>query len=182
MPLDETIDEGQAGHITDHETIHAQLNALGSGTTGVLKDFALVDRSSGDLTLNNTSWTDTGLADLTLSAASGDYIEVGLSALVTGDTNGFLDVASIVSAAPVNYWSGGAGGASSQGILAWRHESGINLPLGGSVMRVLAAGDVSGGNVVLRLRYRTNTAVNLTLQANTNIRLQFWAKNIGPAL
>src|SRR5688500_18859613 len=32
MPLDETIVAGQAGHITDHQTIAVAVNALGSGT------------------------------------------------------------------------------------------------------------------------------------------------------
>jgi hypothetical protein len=177
MPLDETIDVGQAGHITDHETIHAQLNALGSGTT-VRVVFA--SRTSGSLTLNSTTWAnvDTGL-DLVLPAVAGDEIEVGLSGLLGGSTNGFLDVASIVGGSPVNYWSGSAGGASAQGVLAWRHESDLTVPLGGSAIRAAVSGDLSGGNITLRLRYRTATATNLTLHATTDLVLHFWAKNYG---
>jgi hypothetical protein len=152
----------------------------GGGQSGTSVRVATAQRTAGNYTLNSTTWAnvDTGL-DLTLAAVAGDKIEVGLAGLLGGSTNGFLDMASIVAGSPVNYWSGSAGGASAQGVLAWRHESDLNVPLGGSVIRAAVSGDLSGGNIVLRLRYRTAAATNLTLYGDTNLVLNVWAKNLG---
>lgn len=157
-----------------------EVAAGGSGTTVAI---ATASRASTDIVLNSTAWADVDTAlDLVLAAVAGDLIEVGAS-WITGfeATQAYYDVASIVSAAPVNYWSGGGGTASSQGIQAWRADSGGSFyyPAGGSVIRAAAAGDISAGNITLRLRYRTQTATNKTLLANADNRLHWWAKNYG---
>ena len=149
-----------------------------------LIDFATAKRTSGNITANSTSWAnvDTGL-DLVLTAASGDYIECGFSAFMANQAvNLGIDVASIVSASPVNYISGG-GGASDYGVQAWlAGDTGHATAVGGSILYLLVSGDISGGTVTLRLRYRTGTASNRTINATTAQPLHWWAKNIGPAL
>jgi D-alanyl-D-alanine dipeptidase len=71
---------------------------------------ASASRTSGNLTLNNTSWTnvDTGL-DLTVAAEAGDVVTLDLSAMVGGEAvNLYMTAATIVSAAVVNRITDGA--------------------------------------------------------------------------
>jgi hypothetical protein len=153
---------------------------LGSGSVAGL-DTARAVRTSSDITLNSTSWAnvDTGI-DIVVPAQAGDVLLVALSALFgTENVVGFLDVATIVSGSPVNYISGGAGGASHQGVTSWRgHDSTVYKGAGGTIQYVVQSGDISGGNVTLRLRYRTASAANKTLYASSNIPLHWSVVNL----
>jgi hypothetical protein len=168
----------------DHADIdHTGLPGVGS--SGGLVDFGRAVRTAGNLTLNSTSWAnvDTGL-DIALTASVGDFIECGLSAFLAGESvNTGFDVATIVSASPVNYL-GASGGGSDYGAQAWlAPDSGHPTAVGGSIIGpALVSGDISGGTVTLRLRYRTGAASNRTLSATSTQPLHWWAKNIGPAL
>lgn len=161
----------------------AQMNGLGTDLNELRGDWAQARRTSGDFTLNNTSWAnlDTGL-DLTLAADAGDVIQVGISALVANEATAlYLDVVTIVSSTVTNsFATGGAVNASGQGIMAWRGSASVEQAVGGPFWYKAVSGDISGGNVTLRLRFRTNTAVNKTLYAQTNLPLVFTAQNHGP--
>lgn len=145
-------------------------------------------RTSGNLTLNSTSWAnvDTGL-DLVLNEVQvGDEIVYGIS--VTAGNEGvevYLDVATIVAAAPVNHLgSRGAAPTTSSDyrIGAWRLPSGSYQGIGGTAPPyTVVAGDLSGGTLTLRLRYLSSTAANKTLLASTVSMLDVWAMNLGPA-
>lgn len=147
------------------------------------RDFKFFTRGAGNLTLNSTAWvvlpTIGTTFDITLVAQTGDVVECGVNG-VWGAENvqGNLDAVSIVSAAVVSYWGGD--GTSASGTGAWSGYNSINAPIGGSVMRTLISGDVTAGSVTVRLLYRTSTAANKTLFANTGNSFQFWAKNLGP--
>lgn len=148
------------------------------------RDFKHFTRNSGDLTLNSTAWADLPTIgttwDAVLAAQVGDIIECGVSGFWNSqNVVGHLDVATIVSAAPVNYFAT-AGGASGYGVPSWAGVANNQSNAGGSFMRALVAGDISAGMVTLRLRYRTSSAVNKTLYAQTDLPLHFWAKNLGP--
>lgn len=149
---------------------------------GPVKDVQFAKRTVGNLTLNGTAWAnlDTGL-DLVLDAASGDIVIVGMSGRFQSENvAAFLDVASLVSASPVNYWAeDGAENSSSQGVQAWKGPNGVEVPFGGSIMRTLVSGDIAGGTLTLRFRARTFTASNKVLSASTNIPLDVWAINYG---
>ena len=157
----------------------------GSGTaTGQgLVDFAFAKRTSGSFTLNSTSWAnlDTGL-DLTLTAASGEIIEVcisarwGSQALIAG-----LDVVTLVGGSPVNSISG-ANGAAGYGVQSWSATSGSEQAVGGAILYTLVSGDISSSTVTLRLRYRTASASNKGLYAESDLPFHWYAKNLGPAL
>jgi hypothetical protein len=141
---------------------------------------------SGDITLNSGSWADLDTStDLALAAQVDDLIEVGGSWLVAASstTAVFFDAVSLVSGSPVNSWGvDGAVGSSVEGIQAWRCDSnsvGLNQRVGGSMMKAVVSGDLSGGTVTLRLRYKQPTAGAQTLYNNANRRLHFWAKNLG---
>lgn len=157
----------------------------GGGATGQgLRDFEMAKRTSGNVTCNSTTWAnfDTGL-DLVLSASTGDTIEVGISGWWSNESVYCgLDVATIVSAAPVNYVSGGAGGATTFGVMAWIGTDGVQPPVGGSVLYELVSGDISGGTVTLRIRYRTSAGSNKVMRANIDNPFHWFAKNLGPAL
>lgn len=145
--------------------------------------FDFAERSSGNLTLNSTAWTnlDTGL-DLVLDAVAGDVIEVGGTWRFQGEAvEARLDVASLVAAAPVNYWSNGTATPATNGIIGFGGPASIASTSGGSMMRACVAGDLSLGTLTLRLRYKTDAATNKTLLAATTERFYWWAKNLGPA-
>lgn len=156
----------------------------GAGGTGQgLVDYEFAKRVSGDITLNSTSWAnvDTGL-DLVLDAATGDTILAGASMVIGSEaTTLCLDVATIVSAAPVNYF-GTAGGAGDFGITSWLGTTGQVESAGAPTMYTLQSGDISTGTVTLRLRYRTTSATNKTLRASSTLPFLWWAENIGPAM
>ena len=139
-------------------------------------------RKTANYVLNQTStttWFDLdATTDLVLDAVPGDYILVGVNGTWNNEAPAaYLDVASIVSSAPVNYW-GGAGGTTDTGIGSWQGISSTLSPIGGPITRAVVAGDLSGGQVTLRLRYRLGTAsTNKTLLAATGGVLQFWAEN-----
>ncbi len=80
------------------------VSQVGAGASGAHIAAATARRTSGSLTLNSTSEAnlDTGL-DITLAAATGDIVTVNANGLHGNEAvivN--IDVATIVSAAPVN--------------------------------------------------------------------------------
>jgi hypothetical protein len=148
-----------------------------SGGSDQVISAARASKTSGNTTLTSTSEAsvDTGI-DLTLEAANGDICEVWINGLC-GNENviGNFDVATIVAGSPVNYF--GAGLASSaQGLLGWSKQNagGTYQTLSGSAHKALVSGDISGGNVTLRLRYKVGG--NLTLFSSSNTAFYWGAK------
>lgn len=141
-------------------------------------------RTSGNVSLaGTTAWkdVDTGM-DITLPAAAGDVIEVAPSGAWGAEaTVGYLDVATIVSAAPVHYFL--ATGGASDVPAPWLGGSGGVDKITGSAFYTLVAGDITGsGTVVLRLRARQSSATVKTIQAVTTLPFIFTARNLGPAV
>ena len=138
-------------------------------------------RTSGNLTLNSTSWAnlDTGL-DLVLPAYAGDVVEVGLTARWNNESVFVgLDAVSLVSGSPVVTWSQNAAeGALALGVGGWEGWNGYGS-VGGSVLKLIAATDLTSGVLTIRFRYRTNTAANKLLYASTD-PLNVFAINHGP--
>jgi len=149
--------------------------------------YARFKRSAGDLTLNsNGVWANlptigtTG--DLTINATSGDVVEVALAALWSNEAvEGFLDFVTIVGGVVTNSFGvDGAESGSHSGIVTFRGIASRFDPVGGVFFRTLAAGDISGGTVTVRVRYRTGSAANKTLFASTNNAFEYWIRNHGP--
>lgn len=154
--------------------------------TSVLKAYGRQVRTAGNLSINSGgSWANLpSLSTIVMTAATGDLIEVGMNGLWdTQNVEVGLDVVTWVGGAPVNYLSGGGGGASDQGVAGWRsaYVTSNIQPFGGSVIYVLQAGDISAGQVTLQVRYRSFTSTLKTLYATTALPLHFWAKNFGAA-
>lgn len=155
----------------------------GSSGGGVNPTSSVQRYTGGNITLNSSSWASvSGPSDLVIAAAAGDILMVGISALWgTENVEGYLDFASIVSGNPVNYVSGGAGGASNRGVVGWQSPgttTNINLGSQGSIPYVVQSGDLSGGNITLRFRYRTSSASNKTLFATADIPLHLFVVNL----
>jgi hypothetical protein len=175
---------GTAGQVL---TVNAGATAPEWGTAGGgsgqgLVDFAFAKRTSGDIAAASSTWVDLGVTAIVLDAATGDVIEVGVSGVWNSEAvTGMLDVATIVSAAPVNYF-GTAGGAGDFGVTGWLGTTGQVESIGGSVMYTLQAGDIDAATVTLDLRYRGSTAGTKTLRSQAALPFQWWAKNLGPAI
>ena len=162
--------------------------------TGLVADLAAkqktievsqIFRTAGNVMLNNASWTDVPtIGDLTVPAGvvAGDLLEIGLgSKWVSGTTFTQLDVATIVSAAVVNYASTRTSTPGDIGYAAWRGtNTAPAIGFFGALLYVVQAGDISGGTVTLRLRYKQNSATNTVLGASTTDGpLNFYVKNLG---
>lgn len=161
----------------------AQMNGIGDDLNELRGDYAISRYSAGDLTLNSTTWANVGgPADLVLAADAGDVVQVVVSSLINNEAIELaLDVQTIVSSAAVNsFGTGTTVSNSSRGIAGWQRPASISMHLSGSFFYKLVAGDISGGNVTLRLRYRTLTAGNRTMFAATDYPITFIARNHGP--
>lgn len=157
--------------------------ALGGGAASALVDIAKAIRSTGDITLNTTGWqnVDTAL-DLTLVGAQvGDEIEYLPSFLVQAPNNALaFDACTLVGGTPVNYF-GTAGGAPDNGLLAWYAVGNVAVSVGGSGLYTVQAGDISGGNVTVRLRVRPANTTSRAISASAATPLRVAAKLLRPA-
>lgn len=168
-------------------TIVGPFGTAGGGGTGQgLVDFASTRYTAGDITCDaNSVWEALGISDLTMTATSGDWIEVGFSAHCPNTTAATLnfDCVTIVSASPVNSIASGATPSdSNNGVSSWRIVSGSAQSVGGSILYQLQAGDISGGTVTLQMRDRPASSTDRVLSATTAQPIHFWAKNLGGSL
>lgn len=127
----------------------------------------------GNITLNSaaayaevaaaTGGPGTGGLDLTVGAASGDILSVSACLNVPNTTAVvlFFDIATIVSAAAVNWIGQSAGSSSNDGLCQLGNS--LEATLTPTAQYVVQSGDISGGNVVLRLFYLTSAGTNRTL-------------------
>lgn len=193
------------GHMLDANTL-VRSEVVGSSNAGALVNFATGTkdvrcsliaeyvsaapvrkrRTAGNITLNSSSWANvdptvgtTNELDIVLAARAGDMVEVGLSGFLQSESVVmYFDAASIVSAAPANYW-GGAGGASDEGVGAWFAIHAAWKAQSGGAVREIVSGDLSAGTVTIRLRFRGSSASDRILRATAANPLDFWAKNHG---
>lgn len=111
----------------------------------------------------------TGLADLVLDASAGDLISVEPSLFIAttnaSTTDAFFDVATIVAASPVNWFSGGTGLATNGGVFAWAGVDITTRAISGAAFYEVQAGDIAAGQVTLRLMFRTAGADELVVTA-----------------
>lgn len=128
-----------------------------------------------------TNGPGTGGFDLTLGCQVGDVIEAQLNGLTgTEATNIYTDIATLVAAAPVNYFGSG-GTAAGGGVSAWRGEAGAIDSFNGAAWYTIQAGDISSGLVTFRPMARFNTAATAkTIYGNPDWPFFFSVKNLGP--
>lgn len=173
LPTTRTPASSPIDHAADHNALAGRYN---------LQHQIKKRNSGGNITLNSATFAavDTSL-DIVLPASAGDSIEVGLGGIFDVQTvSAVLDVASLVSAAAVSWWA--TDGTSSAYSLWYRPASlpaSTSLAFSGSLIRTLVSGDISGGNVTLRIFGRRDTS-NCNILIAAGIPLHFWAKNLGP--
>ena len=152
------------------------------GSGGSFVDYDHVRLTTGNKTITSTTWIDLDTSlDLVVTAATGDLIEASLNGLWADTAQfGFLDLATWVSGAGVNWFgSGELTTSTGNGINNWSHTNdAVFNGMGGPVHLVVQAGDISGGTVTLRLR--TRVAASLILRCNTSDPLMITAKVFRP--
>lgn len=116
--------------------------------------------------------------DVAIAAAAGDLVMFGISLRAESGPQTYLDVATMVSGAPLN-WIGSTGAAGDLGVAAWLIETSTPLGRGGSVPYIVVAGDIVAGVVTFRLFYRTGSAVTPVFDATAPLPLSVFAQNLG---
>lgn len=160
----------------------SQLVADSTQTTGLRWASAGYDinvYTGGDITFNNTTLSAvTGPTDLVVAAATGDVLFVGMSARCPNSTAQSMtfDFATIVSASPVNYVSA-ASGTPVNVPTPWYIGSADQGSVNGPFPYIVQAGDISGGNVTLRLYARSSGS--RVIAAAAAQPLITWVKNFG---
>lgn len=139
-------------------------------------------RTAGNLTLNNTAWTDlnpgwdgAAAQDISLPAAAGDWIEASIDVVYdSAAVNAYLNIVAQTSG---NGFTTTAGtGAGIPGLTGFASVSGAQAS---TFHYQVVAGDIAGGLIALRIRYRTSAAVAKTLAAISDQQFTFAAKNLG---
>jgi hypothetical protein len=175
MPLPTDVNSSPnytaAEHATHHNQIHTHVNAGGVSARYAMK-------SNGDFSVvSNTPAVVDAALDLTVPAVAGDRILVGVSGSTAATTNQMnMSVASLVSGSLTNYWSsdGGTNKIMPGGIFVVNAFTPFTI----TAWRTIVSGDISGGNLVVRLCPWVSTSAR-TLHASAATPLQFWLQNWG---
>lgn len=137
-----------------------------------------LNRYSGAVNTASTTWgacaSGTAL-DITVDAAAGDVIELGLSAFwaATGFTYSYFDAATMVSGSPVNWVSTGSG-THGNGVFSWfciNDNAFMSAGAGGWTYTV-QSGDLVSGQVTFRLYQKVAAG---TRALATSAPIHFWA-------
>lgn len=170
---------GEDGQLHVKDSAGAVTDIGAAAPAGAIVSKATATRTAGNVTLSGTSYAnvDTGI-DLVVAATAGDLLLIGLSAFWQAENDfGALDGATIVSGSPVNYISGN--GSTGAGVMAWRGISLAYSAVGATVYYIVVGGDISGGNVTLRLRGKTGGGTNKVVRASSGEALTWYAVNLG---
>jgi len=139
---------------------------------------------ASDVAANSATWADMTGYEVEIAAAEGDLIDLFLCTYpnaFAANAQVCLDIATIVSAAPVNRISGGTGDADLGCVESFQVQGSGQALYGDHIGRkyVVAAEDIDGGTVTFRGQYR-NPVASCTLSAAAGIRSCIQATNLGP--
>jgi hypothetical protein len=169
-------------YIDDAGTEIGPLAAAPGGGSG---NPLLYDREryeAGDISITSTTvGADVpSLPDVSVSAAAGDLLMVGVNTRVTDTDSQSMRVdVKIITGATENYVSSLTTTADSLGIAGWFIPGSANGTVTGEVPYVVQAADISGGTVTLSLRAWLSGAGDRPLAAGANSALLFWVRNLG---
>lgn len=144
--------------------------------------FRVAQRDSGDVTVPQTAELvpfDTAM-DLSIPAAAGDLLEVGLN-IQAGDNAAYdLDwnVAVLVNKINVRQ----LGGSGAQGTIgSWATRKGDFWGVSGTIQTTALSSDITGGAVALRLLARSPAGPR-KIFAKVAVPARWSVKNLGPAI
>ena len=162
-------------------TVVARLDAIDTSLAPV---YDIEKYTAGDISVTSTTAGAAlpGAGTVTVAAATGDLLMVGVGLRENGShstTSMRVDVASIVSAAAVNYLSSGTGTPASTGVAAWYWPASQSSVSSGELPYVVQAGDISAGTVTLGIRAWLSIAGTFTVSAVAAGPLVFWVRNLG---
>lgn len=163
--------------MVQHDDIdHTGIPGTGSASTNILIDIATpIKLTASNITANSTTWIElaaetggpgTGNLDLNFTGVqAGDIVEVSMSYLASNAaTYIYVDMATIVSAAPVNYFgSGQITSSTGDGVMCWTATTSREEAKGGTVAYAVVSGDLSAGALKIRPYFRTSSATNRTM-------------------
>ena len=166
----------------DNGSAWQDVSDTGGGGGGGNTPLAQVTLTSGDITMNNSGGfaTLSTSLDLTIAAVAGDVLGINMAAILdtpsgSGNWTAF-DAVTRVSGSDTNYVSNGTGTPATLGVTAWfRWE--IAETLSGEWLYTVQSGDVSGGNVTLRFKYKSGSAANRTFRAASGQAAMVFVKN-----
>lgn len=174
--------------VVQNPKLHAADHLPGGGADGLGVRLRQLKITTGSYTLNKASTTawnelDATNARASIAAAVGDLLVVSVLGRWGSEAPiVFLDVASIISGSPVNYW-GTAGGTGDAGLPGTEAKASSAHSFGSSgIGRTLVSGDISAGVATLGIFYRIASAnTNKVLAAAAATPLFFIVENKGPA-
>ena len=117
--------------------------------------------TASDVSMTSTSWTTTTAADVSVPAVVGDKLTWTVtlgSAHVSGSTGASFDAQMVTS---------GTRWINVVSFSPIRYESGVTGYVSGTLNKTVVAGDISGGDVSVRLAYKLDTVGVRTLYSTT---------------
>jgi hypothetical protein len=114
---------------------------------------------AGNTATSSTSYADTGIPTLTVSAATDDWLELNVSGhwnneAVAGRLDGYISDGA-------DYMSGNGSGGT--GHRSWAGGSSLYVPTGGSLWYKVVAANVVGGEVDVKVYIKASSASTKTL-------------------
>jgi hypothetical protein len=139
--------------------------------------------TSGNIAIPNTAgaWEVLAGVSLSLPAAVGDYVEIGMAGMRSPTSGMFLDACVVVSGAPAMFLTTGTGSPAVEGDPSWYPPEGGTVPYPSQDAPrgfVVEAGHLSAGSVVFGIAAKGSGSG--TLYASTSFPFYLNAKNFGP--
>lgn len=183
----DNLTAGTNGHVLtldSAETTGVKWAASGGGGGGgnpVVYDIEIYTGGDISVTSSSAGAALSGPGTVTVAAASGDLVMLGVNAIDTTSSSNSLrmDVGTIVSAAVVNYLSSLSGTPATLGVSGWFSHASEEYQHTGEVPYIVQAGDISGGNVEFSLRAWISGATARSIGAAAGNPLVFWVRNLG---
>lgn len=138
--------------------------------------------TAGDITVSSTSaGADmSGIGDLTVAAASGDLVMIGLAGRhLTNNSSSIRFDFKMVAGATQNYVSSETTTPSPLGLVSFFGTASGTWQVCNEIPYVLVADDVSGGNCTVSVRAWLSGAQNWVINADSDDPLIFWVRNLG---
>lgn len=145
------------------------------------KPYAQTIRIAGDLSLNSAAWATVNTSlDLVVAATAGDIIEVCPNFMCGSEALDFaFDFIFVTSS--LNLSQHAAENAAGYGAPGWRADPGVFSAISGALYCACSAGDLTGGQATLRLRYRQPGGAGAkTVKGTATQPLILSARNHGP--